>query len=57
MMVVYPSIDFYEWMFISIFILYLLLNMLLCMNEFSFVYTVHIISYGFKCGPSTHDGI
>ena len=57
-MVVYPSLSFYEWMSISTFILYLLLNMLLFVYErIFFIYIVHIIFYGFMCGPSTYEGI
>ena len=26
-------------------------------ERISFIYIVHIISYGFKCGLSTHEGI
>ena len=47
-MVVYPSLSFYEWISISTFILYLLLNMLLFVYEqIFFIYIVHIIFYGF----------
>ena len=58
MMVIYPSLNFYEWISISIFIRYLLLNILFFVYErISFIYIVHVISYGFKCGPSTYEGI
>ena len=56
--VVYLSLNFYEWMSISILFFHLLLNILFFVYErISFIYIVHIISYGFKCGPSTHEGI
>ena len=52
-MVVYPFLNFYEWMFISITFSFTIERY--CMDELFFIYIIHYI--GFKCGPSTHEGI
>ena len=55
MVVVYPFLNFDEWMFISItsFIYYWTYY---CMDEH--IFFIHVIHYiGFKCGSSTYEGI
>ena len=59
MMVIYPSLNFYEWIFISTSNFLFFIEHIICFvyEWISFIYIIHVIAYGFKCGPSTYEGI
>ena len=54
-MAIHPFLNFYELMFISIASLFTVEYIIVWMNPFFFIHIIYYI--GFKCGPSTHEGI